>query len=406
MKHVIIGAGAAGIKAAETIRKLQPDAEIVVISADEYVHSRCMLHKYLSHERSEESLSFIDGDFFEKNDIRWIEGKSAVWVNRLTHCVTLSDGTTQGYDKLLIAAGADSVIPPVGELRTASNVFGLRNLSDAQKIDKALRADSKALIIGSGLVGLDAAYAFLERGISVTIVEMADNILPMQLDATAASAYQRLFEERGCKFILGRKAVMTGTNSAREVEKVGLDDQTAVDCDIVIVAAGVRSSIAFLEGSGIKVGAGVTVDTHMQTNDPDVFAAGDVTALSGTWPNAAAQGQVAAYGMCGLEKAYTDTYCMKNTINFFGLETLSLGNYRAEVGDEVFTRECRDRYERVVLKNGRVKSVILQGKIDYCGFWQYLIKNEYDISAYGDKLFSISYADYFSVRDNGEYAYK
>ncbi len=406
MKHVIIGAGAAGIKAAETIRTLRPDDEIVVISSDEYVHSRCMLHKYLSHERNEETLSFIDGAFFEKNNIRWIKGLSVRSVDPSAHCVVLTDGTKQDYDKLLIATGADSFIPPIGELRTAVNVFGLRDLSDAQEIDALAQKDSKALVIGSGLVGLDAAYAFSERGISVTIVEMAESILPMQLDSTAAAAYQKLFEEHGCRFILGHKAVTTVTNAAGKMERVRLDDGTEIDCDIIIVAAGVRASVTFLEGSGIETTQGVTVNKHMQTSDKDVYAAGDVTALSGIWPNATAQGKIAAYGMCGMEKAYEDTYCMKNTINFFGLTTLSLGNYKTGDGDEVFTRECRDRYERVVVNNGHVVSVILQGKIDYCGFWQYLIKNECDISACEKDVFRLSYADFFSVREDGQYAYK
>jgi len=405
MRHVIIGAGAAGISATRIIRKLQPGAEITVVSSDESAHSRCMLHKYLSHERSEEALSFVDKDFFDKNDLHWIKGRDVISVNPSEHSIAIDDGTNLAYDKLLIAAGADSFIPPVGAFRTASNVFGLRSLADAKKIDKLVREDSKVLIIGSGLVGLDAAYAFLERGIHVTIVEMADSILPMQLDATAAAAYQKLFEEHGCQFILGLKAVNTVSDKSGNVTTVELDNGTEIACNIVIVAAGVRSSIAFLEGSGIKTGYGVIVDSHMRTSTRDVFAAGDVTALSGIWPNAVAQGEVAAYGMCGEDKEYTDGYCLKNTINFFGLATLSLGVQKSEDGDKIFTRECRERYEKISVNNGVVKSVILQGKIDYSGFWQYLIKNNYDITECLGNAFGISYADFFSVQKDGQYAY-
>lgn len=406
MRHVIIGAGAAGISAAETIRELQPDAEITVVSSDETVHSRCMLHKYLSHERSEEALSFIEPDFFDKNRITWKKGSRVTSVNPSEHSLTLDDGEKLSYDRLLISTGADSFIPPVGNFRTAVNVFGLRHLSDAKKIDGLVNKDSKVLIIGSGLVGLDAAYAFLDRGIKVTVVEMADSILPMQLDKTSAAAYQKLFEDHGCKFLLGRKAVLTLTDGDWKVTRVGLDDGTEVDCDVVIVAAGVRSSISFLEGSGIEAGQGIKVDAHMKTSDPDIFAAGDVTALSGIWPNAVAQGEVSAHGMCGEEKEYKDTYCLKNTINFFGLVSLSLGSQKPEEGDRVFTRECKDRYEKIVVNNDRVKSVILQGKIDYSGFWQYLIKNECDVSDYEDKLFALSFADFFFVQSDGQYIYR
>lgn len=405
MKHVIIGAGAAGITAAETIRQLQPEAEIAVASVDEYVHSRCMLHKYLSHERDETTLSFIDGDFFVKNNITWLGGRRLCSLDARAHRITLDDGAVLGYDKLLIATGADSFIPPVGAFRTATNVFGLRNLSDAQRIDKMVGKDCKVLIIGSGLVGLDAAYAFAERGIPSTIVELAETILPMQLDATAAGAYQKLFEEHGCRFALGRKAVDTAVNTAGAVTKVLLDDGTALSCNTVIVAAGVRPSIACLEGSGIETDRGIKTDAHMRTNAPDIYAAGDVTALSGIWPNAAVQGQTAAYNMCLAEKEYTDTYAMKNIINFYGLTTLSLGKYQAEDNDEIFSRESRDCYQRIVLNGGKIRSVILQGDIDYCGCWQYLIKNNIDVSKYRTDLFNLSYARFFDIQSDGQYAY-
>lgn len=406
MKHIIIGAGAAGITAAKTIRQLKPDAEITVVSADENVHSRCMLHKYLGHERDIAAINFIDGDFFESNNINWLKGKRFSSLNPAAHSLLLDDGEKLDYGKLLITTGADSFIPPVGAFRTASNVFGFRNLSDAQQIDRLVGDGTRVLIIGSGLVGLDAASAIVRRGNPVTIVELADTILPMQLDATAAAAYQSLFEKNGCKFVLGRKAVDTIVDSCGAVLQVSLDDETLLDCDLVIVAAGVRSSIGSLAGSGIETERGVKTDENMRTSDPDVFAAGDVTAMSGIWPNAMIQGQTAAYNMCGVEKAYTDTYCMKNTVNLFGLATLSLGKPQLEDGDEIFIRESRSRYERIVLNGGRVKSVILQGNMDYCGFWQYLIKNRIDISDYKDKLFDLSFSDFFNVLDNGQYAYQ
>ena len=406
MKHVVIGAGAAGITAAETLRQLQPDAEIILVSTDEYVHSRCMLHKYLSHERDESTLNFVDRDFFVNNRISWLRGKRLSSIDADLHSLLLGDGEKLDYDKLLIATGADSFIPPVGAFRTAANVFGLRNLSDAQEIDMLVQDDSRVVIIGSGLVGLDAAYAFVDRGIPVTIVELADSILPMQLDAAAASIYQRLFEENGCKFILGRKAVDTAVNSEGDVTSVVLDDGTNLECDIVIVAAGVRPSFAFLEGSGVETDRGIKVDSNMRTSNPDIFAAGDVTALSGIWPNAMLQGQVAAYNMCGIDKVYDDTYCMKNTINFFGLVTLSLGKYQAEEGEEIFIRESQNGYQRIVLSGGKVRSVILQGNIDYSGFWQFLIKNQIDISKHKEKLFKLAFADFYSVLNDGSYSYR
>ena len=136
MGYVILGVGAAGITAAKTIRKAEKEAEITMISTDRQVHSRCMLHKYLSHERTAEKLSFVPEDFFETNRIHWIKGKTVTGLDTAKKKVILEDGGEVPYDKLLIATGAESFIPPVGNLREAANVFGLRHLHDAEAIDK------------------------------------------------------------------------------------------------------------------------------------------------------------------------------------------------------------------------------------------------------------------------------
>lgn len=212
MKHVIIGVGAAGITAAKTLREKDPNCSITMISTDTHVHSRCMLHRYLSHERNEDTLSFVEPDFFETNRITWIKGAPVRTIDVEQKLVRLENGNSQPFDQLLIATGANSFIPPVGQFREANNVFGLRNLSDAQAIRPLADQADKILIVGSGLVGMDAAYAFLEQGKDVTVVEMADRILPIQLNETAGQAYKDLFEAHGCRFLLGKKASETHMN--------------------------------------------------------------------------------------------------------------------------------------------------------------------------------------------------
>ena len=192
MKYVIIGVGAAGIMAAKTIRKADKESSLTMISLDAQIHSRCMLHKYLSHERNEKQLSFIPENFFEENQIIWNKAQSVKQLHVKEKQVELLDGTRVEYDKLLIATGANSFIPPVGNLREAKNVFGLRHLSDAQAIDQSAKEAENIVIIGSGLVGLDAAYGLMETGKNVSIVEMADRILPVQLDKTAAKELELL----------------------------------------------------------------------------------------------------------------------------------------------------------------------------------------------------------------------
>ncbi len=136
MKYVIIGAGVAGIEAAKTIRQQDASGDIVMISQDTFVHSRCMLHKYISGERDEKGLDFTERDFFDKYRVHWKKGVRVTNVFPDKKEILLDNGQTIAYDKLLLAGGADSFIPPVGQLRQASNVYGLRNLPDAQAIVK------------------------------------------------------------------------------------------------------------------------------------------------------------------------------------------------------------------------------------------------------------------------------
>lgn len=407
--YVIIGAGAAGIAAAERLRLLKPDAQIQIISTDDYSHSRCMLHKFLGGERDEQGLSFVSDDFFEKNNIIWAKGQTVKSVDTKAKKVVLEQGYLS-YEKLLIATGSVYGVPPIPGFRTSDNVFGFRDLSDAQKIDKAIQDlnAKNVFIVGSGLVGLDVAYALLERGINVTIAEMAERVLPLQTDETSAKAYQDLFEKAGAQFKLGIGASDSVVDANNRITAVKLSNGEEVPCDFVVCAAGVRPNIAFLEGSGIDTDRGIVVDELMRTSASDVYAAGDVTALSGIWPNAMDQGRVAAANMCGQQMKYTDTFCIKNTINFFGLAMLSVGETEPkEEGSQVYTRECRNAYEKVIVRNGVVKGVQLQGNISHSGFWQYLIKNEIDVSKKLNQksIFDLSYGDFYSLDDSGEYVY-
>lgn len=405
MKHVIIGAGAAGITAAKTIRKLCPQDEIIMISVDEQVHSRCMLHKYLSHERDAKGISFIPDDFFEKYQIQWSCGKRIDRLVPVEKKVLLQDQSEISYDKLLVATGAESFIPPVGALRTASNVFGLRHLSDATAIDKRAKAATNIVIIGSGLVGLDAAFGLMEQGKKVTVVEMAEQILPIQLDRNAAGEYQKRFEEAGCQFYLGRKGTDTITDEQGLITKLVLDNKEALDCDLIIVAAGVRPAIDLFEDSGLKVERSIVVNGTLQTSNPDIYAAGDVTGLSGIWPNAMKQGKIAAMNMCGGNYQYIDRYALKNTINFFGLVSLGVGELTPKEGDVIQIEECSKGYKRAILRNHVLVGILLQGDISNAGIYQYLIKHQIDLSSIERNVFYLNFGDFYGVKSNGEFDY-
>ncbi|MCL2045318.1 MAG: FAD-dependent oxidoreductase [Oscillospiraceae bacterium] len=402
MKHVIIGTGAAGISAAKTIRILNSNDEIVMLSADSIINSRSMLHKYISGERDSASLRFVSADFFDANNISWLTRK-VTSIDTASKQV-LTDAEPISYDRLLIATGANSSTPPIGALQTAVNVFGLRHFTDAESIKRASERAEKFVIIGAGLVGLDAAYALIEQGKrDITIVEMGDRILPVNLDPQAAASYQDLFEKMGCKFLLGARVTDTVT-SGDVVTGISLESGEILDCDLVIVATGTRPAIEFLADSNIAFERAITVDENLRTSVPDVYAAGDVTGLSGIWPNAVNQGEIAGRNMCGDNAVYEDSFAMKNTINFFGLLTLSVGKTVPEEDDVVLIREDRRNYKKLILTGDTISGVILQGDISQSGFWQHMVKNK--ISIAGKNPWKLSYADFYSTKENGEFAWK
>ena len=407
MRYVVVGAGAAGISAARTLRQLDREGDIVLVSKDDKVHSRCMLHKYLGGQRTAGEIDFTPPDFFESLGIDWIAGKAMTRLHCEEERIELDDGTLIPYDRLLICSGAYYLVPPVPGLREAGNVYGFRDLSDAEAIKNAAGPGMKAVIIGSGLVGMDAAYALLEKGISPVIVEMADRILPLQLDGLAAAEYQKLFETHGCRFRLSAKASGTRLNADGNARALILDTGEDLECDFIIAAAGVRPEIRFLENSRVGTGRAITVNQYMETTVPHVYGAGDVCGLSGIWPNAMKQGVAAAKNMCGIPTVYDDTYAMKNTMNFFGLPALCIGdiNCRGD-GTQVITEEDRRNYRKALVEDGILKSILLLGDISGSGIYQYLIKNQIKLPVTGRDIFRLSFADFYGFdKADGGYAW-
>ncbi|MDR2903102.1 MAG: FAD-dependent oxidoreductase, partial [Clostridiales bacterium] len=327
MKYVIIGASAAAVGAVATIRAAGDESEIVVVSKDDRIYSRCMLHKLIDGERSVESINFAGKDYFEKNNVRWEKGRSVTAVNPDGKTIMLEDQSGIVYDKLLIASGAVTFIPPVNHLRDCQGVLGLHDLPDAEQIKQRVENGVREIVVvGAGLIGMDAVSALVHYDVTIHVIEMADRLLPLQLDEHVASVYQKKFEEHGVRFYLSGKLTDVVLDAAQQPRAVALEDGTVIPCDLIIAASGVRPNIQFLDGSGIKTEKGIVVDAHMRTSQKDVYAAGDVTGLSGTWEAARRQGQTAARRMMGVDgEAYTGEAVAKNTMNFFHLPALSVG---------------------------------------------------------------------------------
>ena len=402
MKHVIIGTGAAGITAAKTIRSLREHDEIVMISADNSVYSRCMLHQFIGGSRSVQGLSFIPDGFFKDNNIRVCAGKTVTGIDTAKKTVTFDNGT-ESYDKLLIAAGSVSFIPPIDGLQNVKNVYGLHDLTDATAIREKASAADNVVIVGAGLVGLDAAYALLELGKKPVIVDKVDFIISANLDVTAAAVYQSEFEQAGASFRLGHTVGDVQADANGAVSAVVLDNSEKLPCDLLIVAVGVRPNTEFVKNSGIDVEHGITVNKYLTTSDTDVFAAGDVTGLSESWGNALTQGEVAAMNMCGVVTEYDGPTVPQNTVSFFRIPTLSVGQTMPSEGDEVYCCESRGAYQKVIVRDGIPVGVILQGSISHSGFWQHLINNKINVYNIPKPIQKVSFADFYGVKPNGEF---
>ena len=405
-RFVIIGAGAAGIAAAQTLRNFRPKDMITVLSIDEKVHSRCMLHKYLGHERDEQGINFVAADFFEKNDIYHIPCQTVSRIDTQAKTVYYGESYSIPYDKLLISTGSGFFIPPIPHFREAPNVFGFRDLSDAMKIDAAFARGKRVFIVGSGLVGLDAASALAERGADITIAEMAPRVMPLQTDEYAAGVYQKAFEAHGCKFLLGIGASDAVVDGEGNITEVILSSGEHVPCDFIIMAAGVRPRIQIALDSGIKAERAIEVDDHLRTSAPDVYAAGDCTGLSGVWPDAMAQGKAAAENMAGLDTVYEKPYPFKNTSNFFGVTMLSAGRLDLTEGAEILVHKTPGEYKKAVITNGRLTAYLSLGDISNQGLYLYLIRTGVDVSDKLDRIFRLSFADFYGINEkNGEFAY-
>ncbi len=404
MKQVIIGASAAGLEAAKQIRELKAHDEILVISADTEVHSRCMLHHFLSGHKTKEAINFTEENFFSRHIIQGIWGRTVTSIDTEKNLLLLDGNEEISYDNLLIASGAKFVIPPINHFKEASNVFGFRDLSDAEKIDSYIQTGKTCVIVGSGLVGLDAAYGLAERGVKCTVVEMADRISPLQLDQKAAKSYQELFERAGCSFSLSDGVDNSMVNGSGQITSIVLKSGKELPCDFVVVAAGVRPNVDFLTGSGIAAERAILVDDSMRTNIKNVWAAGDVTGIAGIWSCAVKQGEVAAKNMCGEKTVYDDRFAFKNTMNFFGLTTLSLGQDIEEDGQQVIQRESRNQYEKYVLKDQVLTYVLIQGDISNKGFLQELIKKKVSLTSIKKPVFALTYGDFYTYdAETGRY---
>lgn len=298
MKYVILGSSAAGINAAKELRRLDPKGEIVLISKDRDIYSRCILHHYLGGIRTKAQLNFAAPDFEQRYRIFWKKGAAAMKLDCRNKQLQLSDGTWEAYGKLLIATGSHTLRPLIPGLDKAKNAWGFRNIEDAEQIKAWAVTAKHPVILGAGLVGLDIMSGLLHMGKKCAMVEMTDRLLSRQLDQRAAFTYEKAFQGEGNVFYFNMGIKEVFLNAEDRIETIALSNGEELPCDLLVITAGVQANVEFLEGSGVKTGRfGLLIDETGRTNVADVYGAGDVTGRTPIWSAAVKEGLVAAAHM-------------------------------------------------------------------------------------------------------------
>ena len=387
------------MRAAQTIRSRDPEAKITMLDGEPYpCYYRMRLPDYISGWKDRDSLFVVKEDFYAQHGIDLLSSTTAVAVKPDEHSVQLDSGDSLTYDRLLIASGAKvrKLSCPGCEI---DGVVYLRTLDQAEDILRRGKEAKNAVALGGGLLGVEMARCFNEMGLTSYYLIREDRFWPQMLDITASLMVERVLEEKGV--ILEKKnAIEEILGEGGRVTGVATTAGEKLAADIVGIAIGVESKIDFLEGSGIETGRGIIVDDHLRTNQPDVFAAGDVAqaynVVTGTqevvtsWLNTQRQGDTAGINMTGGDKALGGVVNF-NVIVIYGLPVACIGmnlppegeGYEQLTGDYPKGKE----YRKLVLRDGVLVGCILVGKINEATAMEQLIKMEADVSAFKKRLF-------------------
>jgi NAD(P)H-nitrite reductase large subunit len=400
MRYVIVGNSFAGTFAAESIRQHDRQGEIVIVSDEnERVYSRALIHEYLGGVVGEERMHLRDEHFADRLDLTMRLGERVEALRADTHEVVVN-GQTLAYDKLLIATGGSPFVPPGmnGLKDFEGSVFTFTTMADARELARLAVTASKIVVLGAGLIGMQAADAFATLGKDVTVVELADQILPLALDRLSAELVQEEMEHHGMTFRTSESVVqLKGQDGV--LESVELKSGLTIPADLFVIAVGVRPNVAWLKESGLTIDRGIVVDDHLRTNLPDVYAAGDCAQgferLSGsnmvlaTIPIASEQGLVAGLNMAGADATYKGGVPL-NALQFSHLQIVSYGYVKETAGQEVLSLldENKSVYKKIVLQDNRVVGALFVRAIDQAGLFRYLMENRIDVSSFKQELLS------------------
>ncbi|MDR3243574.1 MAG: FAD-dependent oxidoreductase [Elusimicrobiota bacterium] len=398
MKYLIIGNCAAGSSAAEAIRKNDKSGTITILSnEDSPAYGRPLISYFLSGKVKAENMVYRDEDFYKSRKISVFLNSQAEKINIKEKTVKTVSGKKFDYDKLLIATGSIPFVPPIKDLNNQKNVFSFLTYDDAKKIKEAVREDSKVIIAGAGLIGLKAAEGLFGKVRKITVIDLADRVMASVLDKPAADIIQNHIERNEIDFILN--ASISAVEGEQKVGKVILSDGQTLECDILIIAVGVRPNIRLAKEAGIKTNKAIIVDNYMRTSAKNVYAAGDCVEsldlisnenkILALWPNATNQGEIAGFNMAGDKQEAPIVFAM-NSISFLGLQLISAGiicntDYNYAFSDSI---SSENKLRRLNISDDRLIGFVLINDFQRAGIYTDLINNktklselEYDIKS-------------------------
>lgn len=374
MQYVIIGNSTAATFAIEGIRAVDRAGSITVISDETRpAYGRPLISYYLYGRIRLENTAYRPASFYTDNGVTLKYGVRAEKIDPKKKTVALSDGSTIGYDKLLVATGSSPLVPPADGLDTVI-YHTFMTMDAALALEKELSPEKRVLVVGAGLIGLKFVEGILDRVGSVTVVDLAARILPSILDEEGSAIVQERLEECGVNFVLGDCAVRYAPGLAT------LRSGKEVPFDILVIAAGVRPNVSLVREAGGEVNRGIVVNDRQETTIPDVYAAGDncesYDICSGTrrilalLPNAAFQGETAGRNMAGGDAAF-DKAAPFNALGLFDTHIATAGVYEGEAYTDL-----SEGYKKLFVKDNKLVGFILIDCIGRAGIYTSLIREQ------------------------------
>jgi nitrite reductase (NADH) large subunit len=386
MKHLIIGNGIAGINAAQSIRALDGEVEIVMVSDERFPpYSRPMISQVLDGSQPHEKLPLHSEDIYNKLHITPVMGQRVAALDVDTRSVRLVDDTEIGFDRLLIASGADAR-KLKAEGMDLGNIFYMRTEAHVRQQLAGIAGAKQGLVLGGGLVGFKAAYGLLKRGLRVTMLITSGYPLAMQVDEVAGRMIMNELQAHGLTVEVG--VSVTGFEGNGRVARAVLDNGEQLSCDLVIIGKGVRPSLGFIPRERIDVGLGIVVDETLQSSVPGIYAAGDVAEaidiarqarwVNAIWPEAAVQGRIAGLNMSGRRMRYPGSLS-RNVMRVYDLDVMTVGYANPGKDDGLrqvsIGGENQGYYRSLVFRDEILVGAVLINRIEQGGVLRALIEN-------------------------------